>query len=101
MNIQLPSTYKTRSELDYIVDAVGRFATRDGRLIRFYDADTGEPVDRSPIFEDFGDVAPFLYVAGREDLAHSEFDALQGALRADPAYVNASKSRQWLVNTYD
>jgi len=96
-----PTTYKLPAELDYILDSVGRHATNDGRLIRLFDAESGTPVDQSPVFEDFGDVAPFFFVTGRQDLANSEFDALQLALRTNRAHVNPRRNRQWMINTYD
>ena len=92
--------YRLPPEPAYIADALGRFALHDGRLLRFYDAETGAPLDTSPIFEDFGDVAPFLWLIGRQDLANAEFEALKGALAADPVHVNPWRRSQWMISTY-
>jgi hypothetical protein len=101
LQMQQPATYKLRAEIGYILDAAGRYATNDGRLMRLYDASSGAPVDMSSVFEDFGDVAPFLFLAGKQDLAASEFDALRSTLESNRAYVNPQRSRQWLIHTYD
>lgn len=92
----------SKCRIDFVIDSVRNSALSDhGHLVAFFDTVSGEVIDGRPIYEDFGDVAPFLIACGAGDIADREFSALKSELDSSFLYINPRRSRPWMIKTYD
>lgn len=97
------TTLQTQApEIQYILNSASDYAVgKDGALISFFDAQDGSVVDATTMVEDFGDIAPFLWVCGDQDFAQKEFKAVSQILQKNILHVNPRRSHPWMVHTYD
>ena len=91
-----------KKEINYVFDCLKNILSKDKKhLISQINAKTGKFIKDSPIFEDFGDIAPLLILCKKKLLLKNEFNELHKNLSKDIYYSNIKFHSKYIVHTYD
>ena len=91
-----------KKEINYIFDCLGNaLHKKEKYLISHVNANTGEVINNTPIFEDFGDIVPLFLLCKKKSFLKNEFNALDKHLSNDLYHSNNKFHSKNIVHTYD
>ena len=102
--IKFKKNYHTliKKEINYVFGCLSNVLSKDNKyLISHVNANTGKIINSSPIFEDFGDIAPLLILCKKKLLLKNEFNELHKNLSKDLYYSNTKFHSKYIIHTYD